>query len=326
MGLYKLKVIGENLEHGIVEKVKTDTINYEKCFESWLENSPALLLDDDAGSTVLWIGRQISANIGDTDKYPDLLGIDTSGDLVIVELKKGRTPREVIAQILEYAAWGSRLEYELLDELARGYYAKDPVLSGKSLKELYQEVFNPDSDTEKEVSFNRKQKLYIVAEVVSPVVKQVSEYLRDCYNMNLNHLEYEILRTPDGEYLISVEKTLGYEKPSIKDARTGIVSSTSRWKETVKIKDVISGEIDDITKGNKNVIFSPNDVIQRLKIKYQDINISTIRCQIIQDCVNHTSRKHYPSGQGIFISELIKALTGFTIPKVTVNGIGKGSL
>jgi hypothetical protein len=33
-----------------------------------------------------------------------LIGIDSAGDLLIVELKKGKTPREVVAQILEYAA------------------------------------------------------------------------------------------------------------------------------------------------------------------------------------------------------------------------------
>ncbi len=70
-----------------------------------------------------------------------LIGIDASGDLVIVELKKGKTPREVIAQILEYAAWSSQLEYNDLDNLARSYYSNDKNNSGKSLKEIFQEVF-----------------------------------------------------------------------------------------------------------------------------------------------------------------------------------------
>lgn len=297
MGLYKLRVDSSDLNQGIVEKVKTDTIDYEKYFESWLENSPSLLLDEDDGSTVLWIGRQVTASIGDTDKFPDLVGIDAAGDLVVVELKKGKTPREVIAQILEYAAWGSRLDYEMLDELARDYYSKDQTMCGKSLKQLYQEVFYPDSETEKETAFNQKQKLYIVAEEVSPVIKRVSEYLRDVYNVNLNHLEYEILRTPDGEYLISVEKTLGFEKPNIRKVNGSNIVSAARWSEPVKVKDLISKEINTITGGKKDVAFTPNDVIKSLKSKYPEINSETVRCQITQDCVNHSSRKHYPSGQ-----------------------------
>lgn len=101
MGLYKLKNASANIEDGIVEKIKTDSIDYERYFESWLENSPSLLLDDEeGGNTVLWIGRQVTASVGDTGKYPDLLGIDALGDLVIVELKKGKTPQETVAQIL----------------------------------------------------------------------------------------------------------------------------------------------------------------------------------------------------------------------------------
>lgn len=296
MGLYKLKVEGDNLEDGIVEKINTDSIDYEKYFEAWLENSPTLLFDDNDGSTVLWIGRQVSANVGNTDKYPDLLGIDSSGDLIIVELKKGKTPREVIAQILEYAAWGSRLDYEMLDELARSYYINDDKMCGKTLKQMYQDIFYPEGEMDQEVIFNRKQKLYIVAEKVSPVIRQVSEYLRDFYNMNLNHLEYEILRTTDGEYLISVEKTLGFDKPSVNEIK-GTGASIVRWNEPIKIKDVISQEIYELINGSNKATFTPSDVIQRLKVKYPAINPATIRCQIIQDCVNHSSRKHYPSGQ-----------------------------
>lgn len=43
-----------------------------------------MLLDDDDGSTVLWIGRQVIAVVGDNNKYPDLIGIDADGSLVIV--------------------------------------------------------------------------------------------------------------------------------------------------------------------------------------------------------------------------------------------------
>ncbi len=35
--------------------------------------------------------------------FSDLLGLDKDGNIVIVELKRGKTPREVVAQLLEYA-------------------------------------------------------------------------------------------------------------------------------------------------------------------------------------------------------------------------------
>lgn len=56
----------------------------------------------------------------------------------------------------------------------------------------------------------------------------------------------------------------------------------------------------EFTKENRNIRFVPKDIIKVLLEKYPDINKSTVRCQLIQHCVNHTSRKHYASGQEDF--------------------------
>lgn len=298
MGLYKLKTMDEKIELGILEKVKTDSIDYEKDFENWLENSPSVLLDDDAESTVFWIGRQVTVTVGETDKYPDLIGIDSVGDLVIVELKKGKTPREVIAQILEYAAWGALLKYDDLNQITQDYYRNDESMSNKTLVELYHEVFLPDNEEEIEVDFNKNQKLYIVAEQISAIVKQVAVYLRERYGVNVYCMEYEVLKTQQGEYFISTEKIVGYDEVTSTISKNKVTGTASiRWNEPIKIKTVISDAVNRITQGKENAVFTPAEVYNELIKQYQEINQSTVRCQIIEDCVNHTSRKHYPSGQ-----------------------------
>ncbi len=45
--IYYLKNNKKDREDGIVENVKSDSIDYEFYFESWLENSPTLLFDDE---------------------------------------------------------------------------------------------------------------------------------------------------------------------------------------------------------------------------------------------------------------------------------------
>jgi hypothetical protein len=50
-----------------------------------------------------------------------LLGVDVAGACVVVELKRGQAPREVIAQALEYAAWVDSRDLSDLDNLAREY-------------------------------------------------------------------------------------------------------------------------------------------------------------------------------------------------------------
>jgi len=294
MGLYTLKFNGDDLSTGILEKAKTDSIDFEKDLENWLENSPNVLLDEDEGS-IIWIGRQVSANIGDSGCYPDLIGIDTAGDLVMVELKKGKTPREVVAQILEYAVWGSSLDNDDLNKIAQSYYRKNDCEFNKSIFDLYKEAFFPDAEEEPEIELNRHQKLFIVAEEISPVIQEVALYLRDKHTVDISCLEYEVLKSKQGEYFISTEKIVGFTEIGKKHKTAK--QSMARWSENVKVKDVISDAVIKITVGDKNAIFSAAEVYNELIQQYPDINQSTVRCQIIMDCVNHTSRKHYPSGQ-----------------------------
>ncbi len=305
MGLYTLKINGNDLSTGILEKAKTDSIDFEKDLENWLENSPNVLLDEDEGS-IIWIGRQVSASVGESSLYPDLIGIDTSGDLVLVELKKGKTPREVISQILEYAVWGSSLDYDDLNNLAQGYYRKNDCDFNKNIHDLYKEAFFPDVEEEPEIEFNRNQKLFIVAEEISPVIQEVALYLRDKYMVDLSCLKYEVLRSKQGEYFISTEKVVGFTEVG-KKHKTG-KSTVSRWTGPGKVKDVIRDAVMKIVDGDKNATFSPVDVYNELIKEYPDVNSNTVRCQVIQDCVNHSSRKHYPSGQQDYYYRIDKGL------------------
>ncbi len=294
MGLYTLKLEGNDLSSGILEKVKTDSIDFEKDLENWLENSPNVLLDEDEGS-IIWIGRQVSATVGESGLYPDLIGIDASGDLVMVELKKGKTPREVIAQILEYAAWGGALSDDDLNIIAQNYYRKSDCDYDKSLLDLFKEAFHPDVDEEPVIEFNRDQKLFIVAEGISPVIAEVALHLREKYNIDISCLEYEVLRSKQGEYFISTEKVVGFS--DVKKKRKPGKSLIPKWSEPEKVKDVVKNAVMQLTGGEKAKEFTAAEVQNELIKTYPDINPNTVRCQIIMDCVNHTSRKHYPSGQ-----------------------------
>ena len=40
-----------------------------------------------------------------------MLGVDKYGNTVIIELKRNKTPRETIAQLLEYASYVENLDY-----------------------------------------------------------------------------------------------------------------------------------------------------------------------------------------------------------------------
>jgi RecB family endonuclease NucS len=72
-------------------------LNLESRLQEWLVGDisvpdPALLV----------IGRELGT---DFRGWIDILCIDVDGDLVIVELRRDKTPREVTAQALDYASW-----------------------------------------------------------------------------------------------------------------------------------------------------------------------------------------------------------------------------
>src|ERR1017187_3496104 len=85
--------------------------------ESRLED----LLDQDitiANPGWFVIGRQVETGFG---PRADLLAIDAVGNLVLLELKRNQTPRDVIAQVLEYGAWVVQLTAVDLGPIYRKY-------------------------------------------------------------------------------------------------------------------------------------------------------------------------------------------------------------
>jgi hypothetical protein len=69
----------------------------------------------------LVIGRQVKTSNG---KFLDLLCMDRDEDLVVVELKKDVTPREVTAQVIEYASYMTEQKSEDLGKIYADYSAK----------------------------------------------------------------------------------------------------------------------------------------------------------------------------------------------------------
>jgi RecB family endonuclease NucS len=80
----------------------------EETVESWLASNPDCISEEDS---LLIIGRQVST---DLRTAIDLLAVDSEGNAAVIELKRDRTPRETLAQALEYASFIEQLSYEQL--------------------------------------------------------------------------------------------------------------------------------------------------------------------------------------------------------------------
>src|SRR5687768_1837881 len=77
------------------------------------------LLDENiaiAAPHLMVIGRQVRTGF---DKVIDLLAIDIDGNLAVLELKRDKTYRDIVAQVLDYGSWVRSLRDE---DIARIYH------------------------------------------------------------------------------------------------------------------------------------------------------------------------------------------------------------
>ena len=139
--------------------------NKEIDLQILLEKNPEYFFDN---KKILIVGRQVTTNL---NTFIDLLGVDQFGNTVVIELKRGKTPRETLAQLIEYASFIDNLDYDQLNEIYQNYSGEDA-----NLEDYHQEYYK--SDVEEKLSWNKSSKLVIVASKVTPEIKQTSMYLR----------------------------------------------------------------------------------------------------------------------------------------------------
>ena len=99
-------------------RLATTMLPTEAALEEYLACDPSLL-----GASLLVIGRQLRTPHG---KYIDLLGMDSEGNLNVLELKRDKTPRDVVAQVLDYGAWVSTLTRDAIIDIANSHLDGTP--------------------------------------------------------------------------------------------------------------------------------------------------------------------------------------------------------
>jgi len=155
-------------EDDALKEVDRGTLNLEDRIEKWLVQDISILDRD-----LLVIGEQVLTAFG---KFIDLLCIDSTGDLVIVELKRDKTPREVTAQALDYASWVKDLGAEEIEKIAEKYLA-DKHLKVKKLGDAFLEKFNKNLP---EV-VNSDHAMRIVASQIDDSTERIIRYLSETY-------------------------------------------------------------------------------------------------------------------------------------------------
>lgn len=130
------------------------------------------------------------------NKYIDLLAIDGNGNLIIIELKRDKTPRDVVAQAIDYATWVKGLQSEDILEIYKQYSQKY-VKDGLSFDEVFKKKFNIGLDEE---SINNSHQMIIVASIMDSSTERIVQYLTES-NIPINVLFFKIFKEGDATFL-----------------------------------------------------------------------------------------------------------------------------
>ena len=185
------------------ERLPFEVEHEEAVLEKWLESNPDGILDD---GRILVIGRQVRTELGG---FIDLVGVDREGNVVVVELKRDRTPRDVVAQALEYAAFAERLNVDDLEGIFRVYHSDESL----NLADHHRECFGLDGT--EAVAFNKDQRIVIIGQRVTPEVRRSAAFLGS-KGIRITCVEFTFFQTDEGSRLLSQEIVVGKErqKPS----------------------------------------------------------------------------------------------------------------
>jgi len=125
------------------------------------------------GVDLLVLGRQVETAFGG---FLDLLCIDVDGRLHAIELKRDRTPRDVVGQILDYGSWITDLTVEDLQSICIRYN------DGASLEEIFASHYRePLPDV-----VNIEQRFTIVAAELDATSERLVQFLAENYDVPIN--------------------------------------------------------------------------------------------------------------------------------------------
>jgi hypothetical protein len=178
---------------GKLAEVRPAQLQKEAAIEEWLAADPSIL-----GLELMIIGRQVETAHGGRI---DLLGLDTDGAVWIVECKRDRTPREIIAQVLDYASWVRLLTDRDIHDIAASYLKQPlPVAfekwSGESLPE----------------QLNTTHHMVVVATAFDEASRRIVEYLSDEHGVSINAAFFRFFDDDGGQGFLASDWLLQVDR------------------------------------------------------------------------------------------------------------------
>jgi len=186
--------------------------------ESRLED----ILDENIGiASPNWfvIGRQVHTDHG---LFIDLLALDRDANLVVLELKRDKTYRDIVVQVLDYGSWVRELTDDRIAQIFDEYQKRwHPDRGLVSIDEAFKKKFGVAMPDE----MNSTHELVVVASSLDSSTERVVRYLADEYAVRINAVFFRVFRDGDREYL----SRAWFRDPAEVTAGLGEETTSSDW-------------------------------------------------------------------------------------------------
>jgi len=168
-----------------LQEIERAALDLEVRLQEWLARDISVLDPE-----LLVIGREVETDFGG---YIDLLCIDSTGDLVVVELKRDRTPREITAQLLDYGSWVDGLSHARITSIA------DKYLAERGFEQAFRDCFGADVPE----SLNGDHRLLVVGSRIDESTERIIRYLSDKHSVNINAATFQYFPASDGSQFVA---------------------------------------------------------------------------------------------------------------------------
>lgn len=162
-------------------------LDLESRLQEWLADDISLL-----DPNLLVIGREVQTDYGG---FIDLLCLNRLGDLVVVELKRDKTPRTITAQALDYGSWVAGLSNERI----RSLHAEFRAGRSADLDAEFQQRFGSAIPE----TLNSAHHLLVVGSAIDESSERIIRYLSETYGVSINAATFQYFRDTDGQEFIS---------------------------------------------------------------------------------------------------------------------------
>jgi len=170
---------------GSPEPLPASKLDLEERLEDWLASDISLLSPD-----LLVFGRQVKTEHGGVI---DLLCVDVEGNVVVVELKRGMTPRDVTAQVIDYATWVRDLSNEEVHAIADRYLGPN-----ESLDRAFEKRFG----IELPEVLNDRHRMIVVGTGLDASTERIIGYLSEDFGVGINAVTFGYFRTRGGAEIL----------------------------------------------------------------------------------------------------------------------------